>query len=592
MKPLVSSVLILLSVSAVQAQIKLNQTIVVTATDLPETLESTPASVTVISKKQMQERGARDVADVLREVPGLTISRSGSPGKATSLFTRGGASTHTLVLWNGVEINNPYFAGYDWGRFSTAGVQQVEVVRGPFSALYGSDAVAGVVNVITTPQTNELRAELQSGGHGLRNAVIDGAYAGRSMHLSAGYEHREDDGFSANDDFRQNSGNVFALFGALGLAARYTSYDLGIPFNVNAAGTTLVPSLRRRQDGSERQFAIPIRSSVGRTSYELTLSESRRRDNFHDPDDPFGFIDASTDSSVRRARLTTRTATGIGTLIAGGELARDRVNDRSTFGVNLDNDRRKSNSFFVEDRWSHSGFELSAGARYDRFDTFGSQISPRVAAAWRNERGKYRAAYGEGFRAPSVGELYFPFSGNRNLDAEHSRSFEAGYDLTIGNDGLASMTLFSSRYRNLITFDNKTYAFANIGNAKSDGIELGFDDRLSTSLYASISYTLLRHPLPRRPKHSGTLTLGWRGDPLEASVTIVRSGARADILPVFPYSEVTNRAFTTIDAMFQCRAGRFAPFAKVENLGNARYQEVLGFPSPRRRLILGLRFTV
>src|SRR5438132_982479 len=205
-KPVLSFILILCSVPAVHAQSKLSQEIIVTASEVPETIESTPASVTVITKKQMEERGARDVADVLREVPGLTISRSGSPGKATSLFTRGAASTHTLVLWNGIEINNPYFAGYDWGRFSTAGVQQVEVVRGPFSALYGSEAVSGVVNVLTSSQSNQIRGEVQSGGRGLRNAVIDGAWGSPSVRLSGGYEHRQDDGFSANDDFRQNSG--------------------------------------------------------------------------------------------------------------------------------------------------------------------------------------------------------------------------------------------------------------------------------------------------------------------------------------------------------------------------------------------------
>ena len=116
----------------------INDQIVVTASSLPETLQSTPAAVTVITRKDIDERAANDVADVLREVPGLAISRTGSAGKATSLFTRGAASTQTLVLWNGIVLNNPYFSGYDWGRFSTAGVEQIEVVRGPYSALYGS----------------------------------------------------------------------------------------------------------------------------------------------------------------------------------------------------------------------------------------------------------------------------------------------------------------------------------------------------------------------------------------------------------------------------------------------------------------------
>src|SRR5205085_4782155 len=108
----------------------------------------------------------------------------------------------------GIESNNPYCSGYDWGSFSTAGVEQVEIVRGPFSALYGSDAVAGVVNVVTAPATTGLRAEVQSGGHGLRNGVVDGSWAAGANHVSVALEHRTDDGFAANDDFRQNSGNA------------------------------------------------------------------------------------------------------------------------------------------------------------------------------------------------------------------------------------------------------------------------------------------------------------------------------------------------------------------------------------------------
>src|SRR5689334_111449 len=228
--------------STPQQPVTINDTVVVTASSLPETLQATPAAVTVITRKDIDERAARDVADVLREVPGLVLARSGSPGKATSLFTRGAASTQTLVLWNGIEINNPYFSGYDWGRFSTAGVEQVEVVRGPFSALYGSDAVAGVVNVVTVPAATGLRAEVQSGGHGLRNGVVDGSWATGANHISAALEHRTDDGFAPNDDFRQNSGSAVWRWApsktfSLGIAARATSYDLGIPFNLNSTAT-------------------------------------------------------------------------------------------------------------------------------------------------------------------------------------------------------------------------------------------------------------------------------------------------------------------------------------------------------------------
>jgi vitamin B12 transporter len=603
------NVLLFLLFAALPQQ-KISDRIVVTASDVQETIESTPASVTVITRKDIDERAARDVADVLREVPGLAISRTGSAGKATSLFTRGAASTQTLVLWNGIEINNPYFSGYDWGRFSTAGVEQVEVVRGPFSALYGSDAVAGVVNVLTVPTTTGFRAEVQSGGHGLRNGMIDGSWLSGANQLSVALEHRTDDGFAPNDDFRQNSGNAVWRWSpsktfSFGVAARATSYDLGIPFNLNATASALVPSLQRRQNGSERQIAVPLQQTLGAFSYDVTLSEARNRDDFVDPQDPFGVTDASTESRTRRARLTTRTTTSfLGTIVAGGEIERARVDDVSNFGVNLAGMTRRDESLFVEDRLSHdfggSRLELSAGVRHDRFDTFGSQTSPRVAAALVRGGTKWRAAYGEGFRAPSVGELYYPFSGNRDLKAERSRSLEAGYDAPMGRTGLFSLTAFWSRYRNLINFDNATFAFANIGRARSDGLELGVDEQVTPAFYTHLAYTFLHRDedeatgqrLPRRPKHSGALTLGWRDRGLDASVSIVRSGARADILPVSPFSRVTNAAYTTVDANVQLHAGRLTPFVKLENLRNERYEEVLGYPSPGRRAILGLRFAM
>ena len=591
------------------AQQKISDRIVVTASDVPETIESTPAAVTVVTKKDIDERAARDVADVLREVPGLSVSRTGSAGKATSLFTRGAASTQTLVLWNGIEINNPYFSGYDWGRFSTAGVEQVEVVRGPFSALYGSDAVAGVVNVVTEPAATGLRAEVQSGGHGLRNGVVDGSWVAGANHLAVALEHRTDDGFAPNDDFRQNSGNGVWRWApsktfSFGVAARATSYDLGIPFNLNATVTALVPSLQRRQNGSERQIAVPLQQTLGAFSYDLTLSEARNRDDFRDPEDPFGTTDASTQSRTRRARLTTRTNSAIGTIVAGGEIERAKVDDVNNFGVNLAGLTRRDDSLFVEDRLSHdvgaNKLELSAGLRYDRYDTFGSQTSPRVAAALVHGGTKWRAAYGEGFRAPSVGELYYPFSGNVNLKAERSRSLEAGYDAPMGATGLFSLTAFWSRYRNLINFDNATFAFANIGRARSDGLELGMDEQVTPAFYTHLAYTFLHRDddeatgerLPRRPKHSGALTFGWREGGLDANVSIVRSGARVDILPVSPFSHVTNGAYTTVDANVQLRAGRLTPFVKMENLRNERYEEVLGYPSPGRRAVVGLRFAM
>ena len=587
---------------------KLTDQIVVTASELPETVESTPASVTVVTRDDIDRRAARDVADVLREVPGLFLARSGSPGKQISLFTRGAASTQTLVLWNGIEINNPYFSGYDWGRFSTAGIEQIEIVRGPFSALYGSEAMAGVINILTTPRGSGWRAEVQSGGHGLRNASAGGAYAGSALQLSAAYERRQDDGFAPNDDFAQNSANALLRWSpwkalSLGAAFRHTTFDLGIPFNTNAAGTAIVGSPDRRQEGSETQVAVPVTLTFGRVSWEASLSDSKRRDNFSDPQDPFGLVTQNTDSTTRRARLMARAKTAIGTIVAGGEIERAEVDDVTNFGPNFADQRRRDRSFVLEDRYSHelaggARFELSAGVRRDDFDQFGAETSPRIAAAVVAGGTKWRAAYGRGFRAPSLGELYYPFFGNADLRAERNRSYEAGFDRALGRDGLFSATYFNTRDRDLITFSPVTFVSENIGRVKSDGVELGLEQHLSPALTISGSYTYLHRNedestgqrLLRRPKHSGSLFVGYRADAVDTNVVIQRTGVRDDSLPIAPYSRVTNPGFTTIDTNVQYRGEHFSPFVKVENLRDARYEEVRGYAAPRRRVIVGLRF--
>lgn len=607
MKKFLAVFLFAFPVFAQQPQ-KITDQIVVTASELPETLESTPASVTVITKEDIDKRAARDVADLLREVPGLFLARSGSPGKATSLFTRGAASTQTLVLWNGIEINNPYFSGYDWGRFSTAGIEQIEIVRGPFSALYGSEAMAGVINILTAPRASGWRAEVESGAHGLRNAGVGGTYATESLQLSGAYEHRQDDGFAPNDDFRQNSANALARWSpsrsfSLGAAVRHTSFDLGVPFNTNAAGSAIVPSPDRRQDGSETQVAIPMTLVLGGVSFEASVSEAKRQDNFSDPQDPFGLTETTTDSTARRAKLMVRAKTGLGTIVAGGEIERAEVDDVTNFGPNFEDRRRSNRSLVIEDRYTHalSGgarLELSAGVRHDDFDEFGTATSPRIAAAYVTGGTKWRAAFGRGFRAPSLGELYYPFFGNPNVKAERNRSFEVGWDTALGRDGIFSATYFNSRDRDLITFSPVTFVSENIGRVRSDGVELGLEQRVNQALYMAVSYTYLHRNedestgqrLFRRPKHSGSVFLGYRAGAVDTNVSIQRIGVRDDQLPVFPYSRVANPGYTTIDMNVQHRGERFTPFVKVENLRDSRYEEVRGYAAPRRRVIVGLRF--
>ncbi|MGK2856698.1 MAG: TonB-dependent receptor plug domain-containing protein [Thermoanaerobaculia bacterium] len=580
--------------------------ILVTASAIEEPLSSVPAAATVITREEIEERGASFVADMLREVPGLYISGSGSPGKAASLFTRGSNSTHTLVLLDGVEVNDPYFSGFNWGSFSTTGVERVEVVRGPFSALYGSDAMAGVVNIRTDSVWTGLRIDAATGENGLLDGRIDGAWAGGAWRVAGAVSHRDDDGFADNDDFSQEVADVSARWSngpmRLALRARLDQYELGIPLNTNASGDALIASPNRRQDGHELQLTLPFAHELGAFSYEVTLSKNGREDNFEDPDDPFGFNFAETDSETSRAHVLTTTRTRHGALLVGGEFERAEVDDVTSYGVNLDDTLRDATSLFAEWRGGHElgrgRLELSAGVRTDDFDTFGRETSPRLAAALVAGRHKLRAAWGEGFRAPSIGELYFPFFGNEALDPERSTSWELGWDVEVGS-GAATLTWFDSDFDNLIVFDNANSRFGNTGAATTSGIEAGLRAPIGRGFSGSVSYTWLDteqtstgEALLRRPEHSGSASLAWASSRVKAHLVVTHGGERDDVRPVFPFDRIADEAYTVGELGAEWNLGAFRPYVVIENAWDESYEETAGFRAPGRRALIGVRYSL
>jgi vitamin B12 transporter len=565
-------------------------------------VETTPASVTVIEKKDIRAREARDVADVLREVPGLTVSQTGSAGKIESVFIRGASSKQTLVLWNGIEINDPYFSGYNWGQFSTAGVERVEVARGPFSSLYGADAVGGVVNIITSGGHDHVDGDLAAGGNGLVNGMLSIAQTYGATSFYATGEHRQDEGFAANDNSIQKtlaaSVTHDAGFATFGLVGRYMNYDLGVPTNANDSFTAFVPTPHHREDGKEWQLAVPVSATAAGVHFDARVSRSSRDDDNEDPD---AFVFGSTKSTRQNARVAARGATPIGTLAGGVEVERDAAQNKDSFGLDLDEHHRSSNALFIEDRLTHAAgagnLDVSLGVRRDHYTTFGSETSPRAAIAWSIEGNKIRAAFGRAFRAPQIGELYLPFFGNPDLHAERSRSAEIGYDRYFQSGSSVSLTLFDNRFENLITYDLAQNRFGNIGEAHSRGAELSGSYRLG-AWSTDASYTYLRateepsgEPLVRRPKHSGSVAFGYHANAIGAQLVLVHVGSRADVTDIFPFGNVINSAYTRADLAFSWTAGPITPYAKLENVSNTKYEEVFGYPSPQRRLVAGIRYS-
>jgi len=550
-----------------------------------------PISATVIDAEEIEALQATAIADLLRTVPGLDVVRSGTSGKVTSLFTRGTESDHTLVLWNGIELNNPFFGGFDWGLLPTEGVRRVEVVRGPFSALYGSDALGGVVQILTGGADNRLGVEFGENGHELATLTA-GAESARARFDVAAHSRRGD-GLAENDFYDSEelvaSGHWrIGGSGEVGLVVRANESDLGIPFT----GGTATPN--RTTAWSETEVALPVRFDLGKWAIEGSLSTVSFDSELSAPDDPFGFTFSSSESKAQRGRA-------VGTfrfddelwLAVGGDYEDQEVDSGSSFGIDLVGDGQTTKALFSQLYWSPGSWSLDLGVRHDDNDVFGSTTNPRMAAAYAFGSHRVRAAFGAGFRAPSVGELFFPFSGNPELQPEESESLEIAWEYR-GEAWEVTLAGFRNDLDNLIDFDFVDFRNVNVGRARTEGVEAGLGRTwMNASLRANATWldavdleTELE--LLRRPEWRGSVVGSVVAGEWAMTATMLHSGERADVDPI-TFERRENPAWERLDLAVRYRGWRsFVPYARVENITDKEYSEALGFPAPGRQLIGGL----
>ena len=578
--------------------------VTVTATGEAEDPSGLPVSVTVIGRTAIDDAGADTVAGMLRRVPGVTVMRSGAEGSVTSVFTRGTNSNHTLVLFDGVRLNSPYFGGYDFSQLPTAGVGRIEVVRGPYSALWGADAVGGVVNVIPERGGDGLGAgvTLEGGEDGWARAEGTVSWGdGRTDLFLSGF-HREADQGLPNSDYSTDqwlldAGYSWGRGSRLGLVVQDLSADVEIPF----AGAAPTPN--RRQASDQTVYAVPLTLSLtDGWNLEIVASHVDRDFAFRDPDDPWGFTASDTEADTDAIRIASHHALGGNALSWGVEWRGDTVDDRSALGTNLDGNDSDVSSLFLQDVWTPvKAVTVIAGLRWDDADEWGSELSPRLAVGWRFAGGwRLDAAYGEAFRQPSVGELYFPYSGNPDLDAERSRSWELGLVRSCERYGIDwRLAVFDTAIDDMIQFDYVTYRFANVGEADITGAELGFVKRLAEALRLETAVTWLDtedgdgNALLRRPEWSGSVTVAGRvSSRLRGDLTLRYVGARDDIDPA-SYGRVRTGGFATADLALAWRVAEPVELTlRLVNLADREYEEVLGYPSPGRRVMAGVRWSL
>jgi vitamin B12 transporter len=619
--------------------------LVVTATRLPTSPDAVVASVTIIRGEELRARGIRFVHDALREIPGAAVVQGGSYGGVTSVFLRGGESDYVKVLVDGVPVNQSGGA-YNWANLTTDNVERIEILRGPASVIYGSDAVSGVVQIFTRRGKGRLAVEAgaEAGSFGTLNGhggVLGGT---PGLNYSADVGRVSTDGiYRFNNDYGNTvlSGSVRGRPDArseASLSARFS--DSRFHFPTDFAGVPV------DSNQSTAEEALSVAAELGRRlgdRYELRIlaGGSRTDGQFDDrsdnPADTIGFGFASHRSSrAQRGTLDARlngALTSMLTITVGAQVERESERQSGETTSNFGGITATPDTPFDRSRTTvgyyaqgildlTSGLALNLNARLDDNSAFGTFFTYRAGAAyrlWGNTR--VRASLGRSFKAPTFCEQFCdaPFVvGDSTLRPERATSWEAGVEQTIAGGRVSVWaTYFDQHFRDMILYDGSTEpTYRNAADAESRGLETGIRTSLGPGFSVSASYTYLSteatddggmpsasfangERLIRRPIHSAELAASTRlFDRATLGGSIVYVGRRDDVdFNQFPSQRVELPGYAVVDLATEVeilRSGYGRPglsgVLRVENLFGQDYDQVVGFPGRRRGVFGGAKF--
>lgn len=600
--------------------------IIVTAARTPLAISKIGSAITIITRDEIERRHARNLADLLRSVPGFSVSQTGVTGAQTQIRVRGAEANHILVLIDGIRANDPATGDeFRWEYLSTENIERIEIVRGPQSSLWGSDAVAAVVHIITRVKKtgSDFSAYAESGSHATSNLGMNGALGSAGWSLSGGVEHLSTDGSnisrsgSENDDSELTTATLAARIeasDALSLHLRlravdaYTQYD---PVDYFVTGLPV--------DGDVATDARHLYASIGGTMRSLDDRVTHRVNAHYFDSSNRNLVGGVYDSGTASTRITLSYQADIGIgknlLSLAFEHEKTQFEQRGAiiFG-DPNQDQEMAVTSVIAEYQGLSGERLSwiLSARLDNNSDFDDSLNGRLSVAYQwSDDTTLRAGVGTGQKNPTFIERfgYFPeqFIGNAALKPERSTSYDVGLDRNILN---GKMHLQISLFRqdlvdeiNGFVFDPATFlstAENLTSESKRSGMEIAVRWNLSESLslgghYTNISATDQGSREVRRPRHSGGVSADFRS-PNERFTTTLNAdygGTRSDIFfPPYPNPPeiVTLRNYWLLDVASQYQATpTVAVFVRGTNLLDEDYEQVYGYRTLGRAGYLGVR---
>jgi vitamin B12 transporter len=566
----------------------------VTATRYASAADRATASLSFVRGADLDRRGVTSVAEGLREVPGVSVARAGAPGAPTSVFLRGALSTQTLVLQDGIPLNDPTVGGqFNFFDLDTVNLDRIEVLRGSHGAVYGSDALGGVVHLVSRRGRGpgEFRLDLAGGSFDTQRQALHGSGGDDDADWSFGVSNERSHGHADRMGYHATafSGRFGARVGGEGrleLAARVQDATAQDPFDFGNP-LPLDPSLSRERElgAFGLTFDTPAAAWLDlrvRASYTDIDSEFRNRNDA--PGVAPEFLSTSSGTTTllgvsARARILEEDRDGASLdLVAGFDHeTEESINySDSPFGSGLVvDDTTIARGAYALATLGAGPVTVTAGARRDDHSQGGTETSPQAGARVQvAPRTALRAQYGEGFRSPTPAEFSDPFVGNAALGPERSRSFDAGVVQGIGPVELEA-SWFRLRTRDLIGFDLATFKLANIADARNEGLEVAARADLGHGWRARASYTRQRPRdgdtgarLANRPDSFGSAGVSWTSGAFDLGADVYAQGAVEDGGQTGPDARLREQAGRRIalDLSARWRVGRgWTLWAAVRN---------------------------
>ncbi len=605
--------------------------IIVTGARTPLTINQVGNAVTVITRDDIEQRESRYIADLLRAVPGFSVSHTGVAGSQTQVRVRGSEANHVLVLIDGVRANDPATGDeFRWEYLTTGDIERVEIVRGPQSSLWGSDAVAAVVHVITRKGSGApaLAGYAEGGSFDTSNAGLSGTFGGSNWSVSGGIEHLDTGGSNISRTGTEKDGsdvtttsiaaqlnatNAVTLDFSVRATDAYSQFD---PVDFFVTGLPVDGDVATQSDNVYAQIGVRVEAADSRVAHRLNARyfESDNRN----------LVDGTEDSSSASDRLTLMyqadISLGENILALALEHEQTSFEQRGAIVFGDPNQRQEMDVTSVIADYqglSHDRFTWLVSARFDDNSDFDDAISGRLSLAYDvSDTTTLRGAVGTGRKNPTFTEMFgcFPgqFIGNPDLKPERSTSYDIGIDqeLLDGAEFLQA-TLFRQDLKDEINgfvFDPITFLSTaeNVpGTSTRSGVELGAQWRINNlfDLGATYTYTDSKEQNAlgedvrevRRPRHAAALSLGYRSsnERWSAALAADYGGTRTDVF--FPPFPAPSETVTLDDSWLLDLTVHYkitlstSLFARGTNLLDEDYEQVYGYQTPGRAGYLGVR---